>query len=213
MHKVGELLKKKRLELKLDFTDVERETRIKDTFIKYLEEGEYDKLPGPSYAQGFLKNYADFLGLDTNVILALFRREYDAKREQELLPGRLGSTNRLPVKRTRFTVLALTISALTLVLVSYFIFQYKDFLGSPALTLTTPRDGETVEGDSLTVIGRTDPDAVVSVNDKAVTVGDDGAFEYSIPVWNTEFTITVVAKNRNGRETKIIRQIKVKSPT
>lgn len=207
MYKVGELLKKKRLERKLEISDIERETRIKDAFIKYLEEGKYDKLPGPSYAQGFLKNYADFLGLDTNVILALFRREYDAQHERELLPGRLGQTT-LPVKRIRFTVLALIVSAFFLLLLSYFILQYKDFFGSPSLTLTSPVEGEMVEGETLAVIGKTDKDGTVVINNKAVAVGEDGTFEYLMPVVSSEFTITVIAKNRKGRETKIIRKVK-----
>lgn len=210
MYKVGELLKKKRLERKFTLADVERETRIKDTFIRSLEEGRYDKLPGPSYAQGFLKNYAEFLGLDTNVILPLFRREYDSRREQELLPGRLGFTRRLPVKRTRFTILALIVSLLVLALVSYFIFQYKDFLGSPNLRLTKPVENQIIEGDSVIITGKTDRDASLFINDKAVAVGENGSFEYAISVFSPEFTINVIAKNRSGRQTQLTRTIKVK---
>lgn len=211
MHKVGELLKKKRLELKLELSDIERETRIKDTFIKYLEEGKYDKLPGPSYAQGFLKNYAQFLGLDTNIILPLFRREYDAQTEVALLPGKLGAA--LPAKRVRITLVGLALVFAFLAFLTYLVFQYRDFFGKPELNLISPVEGQVIEGDTLTVVGKTSPDATVFVNDKVITIEEDGTFEYSITILSTELTITVVAKNRSGRETKIIRQVKAKSPT
>jgi len=43
--------------------DVSKSTKIKEVFLEYIENGEYEKLPSSSYARGFVKNYIKFLNL------------------------------------------------------------------------------------------------------------------------------------------------------
>jgi hypothetical protein len=44
--------------------DVERDTHIRSRYLTALEEDRFDDLPGPAYAKGFLRTYAEFLGLE-----------------------------------------------------------------------------------------------------------------------------------------------------
>lgn len=205
----GEFLKKARLEKKIELSDVERETKIKSAFIKALEEGQYGKLPSYTYARGFLSNYAQFLGLDTRKVLALFRRDYDTQQEDKLLPTGLSS---VPARRIRITLAALLLLILFLGFLSYFFFQYKGFLTGPSLQLDHPSESEIVQSESVRVVGETDPDTQLSINNKVVTVSADGNFEESVSVFKGDFTITVTAKNRFGKESKIIRTVRVKGP-
>lgn len=207
MATVGELLKKARIEQNIEISDVERETRIKTAFIKALEEGQYGRLPSAAYAQGFLKNYAQFLGLDTQVLLALFRREFEESRENKLLPSGL---SQFPARRMRVTSLALMFTVLVVVFLSYFFFQYKGFLSSPPLTITSPSENEELEGDFVTVSGKTDPDAQLFINNEVVAVLGDGTFTETVPVFKGGFAVSVTAKNRFGRESHVTRTIKVR---
>ena len=76
MTTAGQKLKAARLEKSLTLEDVSKATKIKSSFLEYIENGEYQKLPSVSYAHGFVRNYASFLGLDEKELLAIFRREY-----------------------------------------------------------------------------------------------------------------------------------------
>jgi cytoskeletal protein RodZ len=61
---VGELLKKKREERNLSFREVETATSIRMNYLQAIERGELNKLISPVYAQGFVKHYSNYLGID-----------------------------------------------------------------------------------------------------------------------------------------------------
>jgi transcriptional regulator with XRE-family HTH domain len=66
---VGPLLTEARLRRGLSLSDVERQTRIPRRYLQALEADDFNILPAPVYARGFLRNYARFLGLDENEIV------------------------------------------------------------------------------------------------------------------------------------------------
>jgi cytoskeleton protein RodZ len=61
---IGNSLRGARKRQKLELSDVERATRIRTKYLEALEEERFDVLPGTAYVKGFLRTYADFLGLD-----------------------------------------------------------------------------------------------------------------------------------------------------
>ena len=73
MESYGELLKKTRKEKYLDFDTVSRETFISRDYIEALEDEKETAFPGESYLKGFLKNYAEYLGLNSERILQLYK--------------------------------------------------------------------------------------------------------------------------------------------
>lgn len=79
MESYGALLKKTREELNLSIEEVETKTSITRQYIEGLEEERNEAFPGEPYMVGFLKNYADFLGLKSDDVLKL----YHAKKIQE----------------------------------------------------------------------------------------------------------------------------------
>src|SRR5947209_2087278 len=60
---VGELLSATRQKRHISLADVAEATRIKVAYLEALESGDYKLLPGQAYITGFLRNYAQFLGL------------------------------------------------------------------------------------------------------------------------------------------------------
>jgi cytoskeleton protein RodZ len=61
----GAQLRQARERRDLSLDEVATKTRVQRRYLQALEEGTVDKLPEPVYARGFLKKYADFLGLDS----------------------------------------------------------------------------------------------------------------------------------------------------
>ncbi len=68
---IGELLRTAREEKKLTVEQVNRETRISVQTIRSLERDDFGAFPSETYLKGFLRNYADFLGLDGNALWAM----------------------------------------------------------------------------------------------------------------------------------------------
>ncbi len=69
MDSPGKYLRRERELRKLSIEEVSRSTRIKEYFLRALEEDHYDLCPPPFYVRGFLTNYARYLGLDPKGII------------------------------------------------------------------------------------------------------------------------------------------------
>jgi helix-turn-helix protein len=75
---IGEVLKRTRARREIDIRTVEQETKIRIKYLRALENEEWDVLPGPAYARGFLRTYAQFLGLDGDALIDEYRRTVEA---------------------------------------------------------------------------------------------------------------------------------------
>jgi cytoskeletal protein RodZ len=84
MFEIGPALREARERRGLAFGDVEADTAIRTRYIRALEEEQFHVLPGPTYTKGFLRAYAEYLGLDGQLFLDEFNsRHHDARTPQE----------------------------------------------------------------------------------------------------------------------------------
>ena len=72
---LGEVLRTERERQHLTIHDIEQSTSIRSLYIEYIENGDYDKLPGDVYTKGFIKNYANFLHLNGEELVKQFLME------------------------------------------------------------------------------------------------------------------------------------------
>lgn len=77
MNELGALLVSAREGRGLTLEDAERDTRISRRYLRALETGQFEIIPAPVYARGFLRSYSQYLGLDPQEMLGLFPREDD----------------------------------------------------------------------------------------------------------------------------------------
>src|SRR2546429_8326587 len=75
MFEIGNSLREARLRQQLDFPELEQQTKIRAKYLKALEAEDFDVLPAPTYVKGFLRNYADALGLEVQ----LYVDEYNSR--------------------------------------------------------------------------------------------------------------------------------------
>ena len=94
---VGALLRRRREEIQQDVEDVSRQLRIRSAYIRAIEEGRFQELPGNAYAIGFVRAYADYLGLDGNTVVSDYRDELARRsRQNELVWPSEGGESRFP---------------------------------------------------------------------------------------------------------------------
>lgn len=79
----GETLSKARQEKGISLRDVEEKTNIRIKYLRALEEEQLDQIPGRVYAQGFLRTYGRFLGLDVDSLLSDFKEKYRDPESEE----------------------------------------------------------------------------------------------------------------------------------
>ncbi len=72
---VGGLLQKERKARKLSIKEVSQETAISPRYLIALENDDYSQFPAETYTIGFLNSYADYLNLDKNRLIHLFKQQ------------------------------------------------------------------------------------------------------------------------------------------
>jgi cytoskeletal protein RodZ len=96
MPEIGSTLREARMRARIDITEVEQATKIRAKYLRALENEEWSLLPGPTFIKSFLREYADFLGLDSRTLVEEYKLRYDRPSELELTPlsPRLGRERR-----------------------------------------------------------------------------------------------------------------------
>src|SRR5581483_9156293 len=142
---------------------------------------DYFKLPPLTFIQGFIKNYGKFLNLDTAKLLAIFRRDYEASKHPDVILESL--SNPIKQKKLFLTPARLLGAIIVLVVIGFFAYlwvEYRQFVGAPPLAISSPQEGQTVEIPTVEVIGKTDPDAKVAINNQEIGVDNDGNFKEEV---------------------------------
>ncbi|MBI3385102.1 helix-turn-helix domain-containing protein [Candidatus Gottesmanbacteria bacterium] len=209
MKTVGDILKKKREEKNLTFSEIEKAIKIRKTYLEALENGDYHSLPPAAFTRGFIKNYSDYLGLQSREILALYRREFDEQKDKRLLPQDISKTT----DEARF---GLTPSKLTILIVfgllvgffSYLGYQYQKLSGGPGLIVYSPAENTILTQKEIEVSGKTEPETIVKINGQTIT-SSNGKFSQFITLSQGLNSIIIEAQGRNGKSSKVERHVRL----
>jgi cytoskeletal protein RodZ len=213
MKTVGSILKEARGAKNLTLDQAEAATKIRLKFLQAIESDDYTDLPSVSYAKGFVKNYSEYLGLDSTTVLAFFRRQTAEVTRSSLLPKDASE----PMGKSLFQLtpgkfLAGILIVLVLIFLGYLGFQYRKLNQPPGLSVDSPENQLVTHERRVDILGKTDPDATVTVNGINTTVRADGKFFYPIPLESGVNKITVVATSRFGKTTTIVREVGLQLP-
>jgi hypothetical protein len=96
MIEIGTSLREARERRGLELSDVERDIRVRAKQLRALEAERFDELPARVYARAFLREYADYLGLDADQFLAEFDERFPAVEEEPFAPVGLPRPWRVP---------------------------------------------------------------------------------------------------------------------
>lgn len=80
------VLKAARIAQNLSLSEVARQLRLTERQVEALEAGAFDRLPGPVFVRGFIRNYARLLRLDPDQVLSSMRVELPPAEEMVSIP-------------------------------------------------------------------------------------------------------------------------------
>jgi cytoskeleton protein RodZ len=112
---LGSLLRTSREERNIDLDVVVKATRVRRHYLEALENEEWEKLPSQVFVKGFLRSYAEFLGLDTGTVLGYYQKAAPRERYQPHALQSIGTRSTM-WRRT------ITISLLVLALIGVIIY-------------------------------------------------------------------------------------------
>lgn len=206
----GERLYQERIKRGYTLEEVSKATKIRSSFLTYIEKGEYKKLPSGTYAHGFVRNYAKFLGLPEHEILALFKREYDEEKFVKVLPDGLTRKEDFPLSKIRFSQTFKLYILIFTVLVAYIIFQYRAAIFNPMLNISSPKENSIISSQKVNVVGKTDPNSTVFINNETASLDKNGNFTKTVNIFPGKTKITIKAVNNFSRTTIVDRYIEIK---
>jgi cytoskeleton protein RodZ len=94
---VAAILRRAREHHGQDVRSIAQVLRIRQGYLEALESGQYDRLPGITYTIGFLRSYADYLGLNATKLVDQFKEEAQgAERHTELIFPEPVAEGRIP---------------------------------------------------------------------------------------------------------------------
>ena len=86
MFEIGNSLREARERQGLGYPEIELATKIRAKYIRALEEEDFTSIPGDAYIRGFLRTYADYLGLDGDVYVDEYASRFITSWRDELPP-------------------------------------------------------------------------------------------------------------------------------
>ncbi|MFC1627355.1 helix-turn-helix domain-containing protein [Patescibacteria group bacterium] len=201
MQTAGEFLKQARINSKLTFTQISKITKIPVRTIQAIEKNQLSKLPSSTYIIGFIKNYAQVVDLNSEKIVAIFKRDYQRQKKKNIIPQ--GLTKPLNTKLTGSdpvkTIIAASLAGA--LLLSYLAIAFFKLNQPPRLVITQPENGQTLTSPIL-IKGKTNHDATLTLNGKTINLESDGSFTtvYNGPQGTVELKLKATSRRDKSTE-------------
>ena len=221
MSRLGEQLRAQRERKGITLEQAAGDTRIREKFLKALEDGDYQSLPGPVYTRGFLRNYAEYLDLETDELVMLYHHE--SGRPAEPLQTRTFKPYR-PIARRSLVfrpvvLLPVIILAGVGLFGGYIYYQLTTFATLPRLEITDPASDGLAASAELAVRGVTVPDGRITVNvfPGPDVFGDirpasDGSFSATVGLKPCSNHVVIEVLDAAGKTNRVSRTIQYQAP-
>lgn len=209
MRTVGEILSEKRKLLGLSLEEVEKETKIRRKYLEALENNDFSLITESTIVKGFIRNYAQALGLSAENTLAVFRRDFQENEKGQIIPR--GMVEPLDKKKFYWTpkiTFIVAVAFLMGVFVFFFVREYLGFSSAPPIEVFSPKE-EQVFKEKIEVSGKTDKDASVKIDGSLIFVSSDGSFKEEVILPKGENVIVIESTNRQGKKRVITRKVRV----
>ncbi|MFA5104055.1 MAG: RodZ domain-containing protein [Candidatus Margulisiibacteriota bacterium] len=122
---IGKTLKNARSAKKIPIEKASKETKIAQTYLKAIEDEDFTKIPGDVVLKGFIRVYADFLGVDPAPLIAeLFRKNRKDKPKAEPVQAKIKKTPAFDGQK----FVKVLVVAVFLILLTAGLFSFAGFL-------------------------------------------------------------------------------------
>lgn len=204
---LGAKLKKLRLEKGISLQDLYKEINVQVRHLESIENGHYSDLPGDIYVKAWIKKYAEFLGIDSQDLIVDYKIE---KAISDKISGQQKSGISFGLKKNMWVASKIgryiLIAIVVLSLLGYLALEIKNIISPPAISIFFPESNYKTIENSVEIKGKTEPEVILSINNEAVLLEDDGAFNEKINLVTglNNFQISVKKKHSRSKTIELI---------
>ena len=202
---IGATLKTAREQQGLSLDDAAEATKIRSSYLVALEEEAFEQLPGPTYARGFLRSYAELLRLDPQILIDEFNVRFAAAPweldDEVMFPRRRSARASRRGRESSIVVVAvvgiLAVAVLIVIASTYPSTRTTPVPATNATSVVTITE-EAVNPVATAVTAQTAPDStsaaaqavvyVKALDQTTLTVRALGAAETAAPLFQEEIT-------------------------
>ena len=205
---LNEYLVQRRKFLKIRFGDLVLRTGLSAKHLKKIEKGDWCDLPSGVYVKGFLKKYAQAVGLDEAEISLRYENEW---KKICFIPSYTDGSkisSGFPDFIKRISLRRATALLLVFVVLGYISWQFKVILENPELSLSYPKEDSFIAADyKIVFAGKFSPGAALSVNGENIYAEENDSFVKEVELLPGLNVFEFKAVSRFGKERKIIKRI------
>lgn len=202
MLSVGQILQQARLKKGYPLSLIEKQIKVREKFLRAVEENNWKFFSSKIYITGIIKNYSVFLGLDHKKILSFFRREYESKDDVRF--QRKVSSLYL-ISDTRWVIIGIFI-AISLLFLTYFGYQVSLYISPPKVVIMEPKQVVFKRTEKIKIIGKTEKEAAITIFGERVYQNKEGVFEYDYPLKEGMNILIIEIIGANGKKTILRKQ-------
>ena len=201
---MGKVFKRYREEAGLKIEQVEKDTKISQRMLLALENDNYDILPEDLYVKNIIKTYAEYLFLDYNKLLNLYRTSRGEIKDEKF---KIKKTNRVYITPQIFRYIV--ISVIFLILAVYLGLQINNIFTMPDLVVYQPDKNLTTSQNFIEIKGKTEKETRVLINNKEIYIDSNGEFKATLDLQKGLNTIKISASKKHSKENVIFREVLV----
>jgi len=193
------------------------DTRIREKFLRALENGDYQTLPGAVYTKGFLRNYAEYLKLDPDALILQFQSERGTPETPRSFAPMKPIMRRAVILTPAVLVPVVVLAAVGLFL-AYLYYQFTTFAVLPRLEIDEPAGDAIVQVAEYNVRGRTVPEGRITIRVQpggetipGVRASSDGVFGARVPLKQGANHVEIQVLDATGKVNQASRTIRFES--
>jgi len=201
---LGQVFRRYREEANLKIEQVEKDIKISQRMLHAIENDKYDILPEDLYVKNIIKSYADYLSLDYNKLLNLYKNNRGEIKDNIIKEQK---KNRVYITPQIFRYIIISIIILALAI--YLGFQINNIFIAPKLEVYRPDKNITTSQNFIEIKGFTEKEARVFINDKEIYIDSNGEFKATLDLQKGLNTIKISASKKHSKENVVYREILV----
>ncbi|HUQ42238.1 MAG TPA: RodZ domain-containing protein [Candidatus Limnocylindrales bacterium] len=214
MAPLGESLRAQREKRGITLDQASVDTRIREKFLKALEDDDLRSLLGAVYTKGFLRNYAEYLGLNPDELVVRFHQDRGMPSEPNRKYEAFKPIGRRSLVFTPAVFIPVAVLATIVLFVGYLYYQFTSFAVAPALDVTDPATDAIAQDAAYVVKGHTVATGRVTIRvfPGPLTLADihpaaDGSFTAPLTLTAGPNHIEVEVLDQSGKVNKVNRNV------
>src|SRR5438270_11464342 len=118
MFEIGNSLREARMRRRIEIAQAEQATKVRGKYLRALEDEQFELLPSETYVKGFLRTYAEYLGLDGQLYVDEYNSRFVVGQSHDPHPRRVERESRSRRLETAIVLVVLaTIAMVTVVVI------------------------------------------------------------------------------------------------